>query len=74
MNVSVEGSPSRVERGEAGAVLSKAPPRGLPQPVPPSGAYRAQYSYLQYVVVQVAADTNQLCPFAVDKWHYLSNL
>ncbi|XP_035458778.2 inorganic pyrophosphatase [Spodoptera frugiperda] len=36
MNVSVEGSPSRVERGEAGAVLSKAPPRGLPQPVPPS--------------------------------------
>ncbi|CAH0703086.1 unnamed protein product [Spodoptera exigua] len=36
MNVSVEGSPARVERAEASAALSKAPPRGLPQPIPPS--------------------------------------
>ncbi|XP_026737068.1 inorganic pyrophosphatase [Trichoplusia ni] len=35
MNVSAEGSPGRVERAEASAELSKAPPRGLPQPLPP---------------------------------------
>ncbi|PZC70732.1 uncharacterized protein LOC110383207 [Helicoverpa armigera] len=33
-NVSVEGSAGRVERAEAAAVLAKAPPRGLPQPIP----------------------------------------
>ncbi|XP_063619617.1 uncharacterized protein LOC134792278 [Cydia splendana] len=36
MNVSVAGSPGQVERSEAAAVLAKAPPRSLPQSVPPS--------------------------------------
>ncbi|XP_075971944.1 inorganic pyrophosphatase Nurf-38 [Anticarsia gemmatalis] len=35
MNVTVEGSASRVERAEAAAVLARAPPLGLPQPIPP---------------------------------------
>lgn len=41
LNVSVEGSPERVERSDAAALLSKAPARGLPQPIPLSGQCHA---------------------------------
>ncbi|KAI8424509.1 hypothetical protein MSG28_002972 [Choristoneura fumiferana] len=34
MNVSVDNSPGRVERSEAAAVLGKAAPRAIPQPLP----------------------------------------
>lgn len=75
MNVSVEGSAERVDRAEAAAVVSGAPPRGTAQPVPAAGECPPARTHTHtHARAHTHTRCNECLLFAADKWHFLSNL